>query len=121
MTDLQFQINKLVTQFVSDLTELAQQAAVETIRNTFSDGVNSALTGALAGKHGKRNHSQLDQLQETFRTHVAANPGQRIEQINRALGTSTKDLQLPIRKLIASGKITTKGSRRVTQYFAKKK
>jgi hypothetical protein len=117
MTDLQMQINKLVAQFIADLTDVAQQAALQTVKAAFVQGVGVSL----AGKHGKRNHSQLDHLQDTFRLYVANNPGQRIEEINRALGTSTKDLQLPIRKLIASGKITTKGTRRVTQYFAKKK
>ena len=50
---------------------------------------------------------------------VAKHPGLRIEQINKELGTSTKDLALPIRKLIAEGQIKTKGKKRSTTYFAK--
>jgi hypothetical protein len=42
----------------------------------------------------------------------------RIEQINKELGTSTRDLQLPIRKLIASGALKSKGEKRATTYFA---
>jgi hypothetical protein len=45
----------------------------------------------------------------------------RIEQINKQLGTTTKDLALPIRKLISEGAITTKGQKRSTTYFAGKK
>jgi hypothetical protein len=42
----------------------------------------------------------------------------RIEQINKQLGTTTKDLALPIRKLISEGALKTKGEKRSTQYFA---
>lgn len=51
---------------------------------------------------------------------VAKNPGLRIEQINKQLGTTTKELALPIRKLVASGAVKTKGKRRSTSYFAAK-
>ena len=46
------------------------------------------------------------------------NPGLRIEQINKQLGTTTKDLALPIRKLIAEGALKAKGEKRSTTYFA---
>ena len=49
---------------------------------------------------------------------VTANPGMRIEQINKELGTSTRDLQLPIRKLISTGSLKSKGEKRATTYFA---
>ena len=61
----------------------------------------------------------LDQLGTQFVSFVAKHPGLRIEQINKELGTSTKDLALPIRKLIAEGQIKTKGKKRSTTYFAK--
>jgi predicted transcriptional regulator len=60
-------------------------------------------------------------LSDKFASYVKANPGLRIEQINKELGTTTKDLALPIRKLIADGKITAKGQKRSTTYFAGKR
>ena len=42
----------------------------------------------------------------------------RIEQINKQLGTTTKDLALPIRKLVSEGALKTKGEKRSTAYFA---
>ena len=45
-------------------------------------------------------------------------PGLRIEQINAELGTSTKALVLPIKKLLAAKAIKTTGTRRSTKYFA---
>ena len=54
---------------------------------------------------------------ERFLTFVRTNPGLRIEQINKQLGTTTKDLALPIRKLISEGAIAAKGQKRSTMYF----
>jgi hypothetical protein len=45
---------------------------------------------------------------------VKAKPGLRIDEINKELGTTTKDLALPIRKLIADGMLTAKGQKRST-------
>ncbi|HNS95557.1 MAG TPA: hypothetical protein PLJ27_04365 [Polyangiaceae bacterium] len=41
----------------------------------------------------------------------------RIEQINTALGTTTPQLMRPIRRLLASGEIQKRGTRRSTTYF----
>jgi predicted transcriptional regulator len=49
---------------------------------------------------------------------IKSHPGLRIEEINRELGTTTKDLALPMRKLIAGKAIKTEGQRRATKYFA---
>ena len=69
----------------------------------------------------KRTAADLVALSERFAAFVKANPGLRIEQINKELGTVTKDLALPIRKLLADGVITSKGQKRSTTYFAGKK
>jgi len=52
---------------------------------------------------------------------VKANPGMRIEQINKELGTTTKDMALPIRKLISERMVISKGNKRSTTYFPGKK
>jgi hypothetical protein len=74
--------------------------------------------GRGRGRGAKRTADELDNLAETFHSFVAKHPGLRIEQINKQLGTSTKDLALPIRKLIAEGALKTKGEKRSTTYFA---
>ncbi|HET9620659.1 MAG TPA: hypothetical protein VFP84_04790, partial [Kofleriaceae bacterium] len=73
------------------------------------------------GRGAKRTSADLDALSERFASFVKSNPGLRIEQINKQLGTTTKDLALPIRKLIADGTISAKGQKRSTTYFAGKK
>jgi len=40
-----------------------------------------------------------------------------MEEIARGLGTSTSELTLPAKKLIAEKKIKTKGERRATKYY----
>ncbi len=45
--------------------------------------------------------------------------GLRIEQVNKEIGTSTKELMRPILKLLEEGKIRKEGERRATTYFAK--
>jgi predicted transcriptional regulator len=49
--------------------------------------------------------------------HIKTNAGQGVEQIAKALGTTTKELTLPIRKLLAEKKVTSKGQKRATRYF----
>jgi hypothetical protein len=59
-------------------------------------------------------------LAETVRRlydHIKANPGQGIEQIGREMHVLTKDLSLPIKKLLADRSITAVGLKRATKYF----
>lgn len=131
MSDLNSQISKLVSEFVDNVTALARRAAVDTLTSSLEDrngrrrggggGGVAVLDGLKAerrGKGAKRSSTQLDRLQSRVMEFVTANPGMRIEQINKELGTSTRDLQLPIRKLIATGSLKSKGEKRATTYFA---
>lgn|SRR5574341_375901 len=116
MNDLQTQMNRVVTDFVVQITQLARRAAIDTLEGAL--GKRSDLGHA----HGqKRTEAELDELSARFLAFVAKNPGLRIEQINKQIGTSTKVLALPIRKLIADGSLKTKGEKRSTTYFASEK
>ncbi len=65
----------------------------------------------------KRSPQILAQVTEQVFNHIKSNAGQGVEQIAKALGTTTKELTLPIRKLLADKKITSKGQKRATRYF----
>jgi hypothetical protein len=68
-------------------------------------------------KGAKRTPDELEALTKNVLAHIKRNPGQRVEQIAAALGTSTKELALPIIKL---GKaLKTQGQRRGTKYTAR--
>jgi hypothetical protein len=122
MSDFQTEMNRVVAGFVAQITELARRAAIDTLENALGKGGGRGavrLSGGGRGRGAKRTAADLDQLGTQFVSFVAKHPGLRIEQINKELGTSTKDLALPIRKLIAEGQIKTKGKKRSTTYFAK--
>lgn len=120
MSDLQSAMNQAVAGFVEQVTAIARAAAIDTLKNAL--GAPSPRIGTSSGKRSsgtrkKRTSEDLDSLAVTFRAFVAKHPGLRIEQINRQIGTSTKDLALPIRKLIAEGMLKTSGEKRSTLYF----
>jgi hypothetical protein len=92
--------------------------------------VESAAPRARAGRGGpkpvaspkrkageKRTPQQLAQITEQLYNFIKSNGGQGVEQIAKALATPTKELTLPIRKLIRDKKISSKGQKRATRYF----
>jgi len=137
MSDFQNEMNRVVQGFVGQITELARRAAIDTLESAFGGravrgggpapvavaaGPSVGRVGRPRGGRGaKRSAADLEALSEQFASFVKANPGLRIEQINKQLGTTTKDLALPIRKLISEGVISAKGQKRSTTYFPGKK
>jgi hypothetical protein len=136
MSDFQTEMNRVVQGFVAQITELARRAAIDTLESAFggrggrtASAAVAALTGGNLGRVGrprggrgaKRSSADLEALSDRFASFVKANPGLRIEQINKQLGTTTKDLALPIRKLISDGVISAKGQKRSTTYFGGRK
>ena len=134
MSDFQNEMNRVVQGFVAQITELARRAAIDTLESAFGGrgGRGAPAAAVLAanlgrvgrprgGRGAKRSSADLQELSERFASFVSSNPGLRIEQINKQLGTTTKDLALPIRKLISEGRIKAKGQKRSTTYFPGKK
>lgn len=65
----------------------------------------------------RRSGADIDKMGAQIQKHVAANPGQRAEQIKKALGIATKEWLRPIGKLIADKKVKTRGRLRATKYY----
>ena len=136
MIDYQNEVHRLIETFVKQLSELWRHAAADAL-----GGLDSG-TGSIAIKRGpgrprkhaltaapahhtasrrkgeKRSAGELDHLADKFHEFVIKNPGLRIEQINKELGTTTKDLALPIKKLISEGLLKGKGEKRSRTYTA---
>jgi hypothetical protein len=135
MNDFQTDMNRTVQGFVAQITELARRAAIDTLESAFGRrgvsgrGAAAAVMAAAGGQVGrprggrgvKRTPADLEQISSKFVSFVKSHPGLRIEQINKELGTTTKDLALPIRKLIADGVLKAKGKKRSTTYFVGRK
>lgn len=123
MGNFQSDVQKLVDDFVHQLSELWRRQAIDSLTGMGGRGGKGAGTslGRIRGRGSKRTGDELEQLAEQFVEFITKNPGLRIEQINKQLGTTTKDLALPIRKLLADGEITVKGKKRSTAYYPGKR
>jgi len=122
LNDTQSRVTKLVSRFQSDLVALASEIASQTIRDALVVNGNGHSNGHARGgsqKGQKRDPAVIAETGKRFVAFVAKHPGLRIEQINKQLGTTTKDLALPIRKLLADKAIKIKGQKRSTTYFVK--
>ena len=127
MSNTDSAIRDLVESFVEQLRGLIQQAALESVQAALNGGAVpgrrglTARRGLLAGvpEGAKRTAEELEKLVLRLHAHVTKNPGQRIEQIGKTLGISTKELRLPAKKLLGEKKLSTKGAKRATTYFAR--
>lgn len=135
--NLQHQIESAVHQFKQTIMQITRDALTEAFAGNdgprthiasnahsvqpFKPTVLPTTPNTFNGrpKGEKRDPKLLDEVQATFVAFVKKNPGMRIEQINKQLGTTTPDLQLPIRKAIAAGEVKTKGVKRSTTYYIK--
>ena len=132
-------IRSRVEQFASELADLIRESAMETVSAALAGARPSpgrggrraaaapaaATRGAGRGraasreKGAKRAPEEIEQLTSRLMDYVKGNPGQRIEQIADGMGISTKELNLPAKKLIAGKQLKTKGQKRATQYFSR--
>jgi|SRR6478609_3578406 len=71
-------------------------------------------------KGGRRSSTAVEEVGKQIVAHLKKNPDSKVEHIATALGDySSKDLALPIKKLLADKLIAKKGQRRGTTYRAK--
>jgi hypothetical protein len=121
MANLENQVNARVEAFVAEITELARAAAYQTLSSALEGGQLVSGRGAttlLRGRRGgKRTGDEIAQMADAFLSYVIANPGQRMEHIARELGLPTPELTLPVKKLLADGKLRVEGQKRATEYY----
>jgi len=135
VSDFQSRITILVDQFVAQLTTAAREAAMQTLEAALGAandvaarlgrGAPAAVSAPAIGrvtpkaraKGEKRAANEIESIGERLADFIQRNPGLRVEQINRELGTTTREVALPLRKLIADRVIRSEGEKRSTQYF----
>jgi hypothetical protein len=77
---------------------------------------SSGASATIAVSHGRRASGDVEAMSQRLLDYVLQHPGQRGEHIAAALGTDTKTMRLPMKKLIADGKVSTRGERRAMAY-----
>ncbi len=139
--NLDDRIRARVEQFAVELAELIRESAMETVSAALAgarpsagrggrraapvavavrgSGRGRAAAAASREKGAKRPPDEIERLTSRLQDYIKGNPGQRIEQIADGMGTSTKELNLPAKKLIAGKQLKTKGQKRATQYFSR--
>jgi hypothetical protein len=111
-------VREVVEKFVSELQDLFLADLIESVAGTKLASLSAGRTKAL--KRGeKRTPAALGQLADKLHSYISKHPGQRIEQIAFGMGMTTKELNLPAKKLIAEKRLTTKGAKRATTYTAR--
>jgi hypothetical protein len=127
VTELDRAIRQRVEDFVQEMTELVRQAALESVSvalgtgptsgSARSRGAKSSSAGFATKQGGKRTANELEQQGSALVSLIRQTPGIRADQLAKALNVMTRDLALPIKKLLASKAITKKGQKRATAYF----
>jgi hypothetical protein len=120
MDNLQSQVNARVEAFVAQITELARAAAYQALSGALDTpiaGGRGAIAAIRGRRGGKRTAEEIAQMADAFLAHVTANPGQRMEHIAKELSLATPELTLPVKKLLADGKLRVEGQKRATEYY----
>jgi hypothetical protein len=122
--NLDREIRFRIDSFLTDLAGLVKRSALESVQDALGGSAAPARRGPgrpprAARRGAKRSQSALAGLSSRLLDHVKKHPGQGVTRIAAALRTSSQDLQLPVRKLLAARKLRTKGKKRGTKYFAR--
>ena len=126
-------IRSRVEAFAEELSALIRDSAMETVREALGGAAprrgarggraaaasTAPVRGGRREKGQKRDPGEIERLTGRLLDYIKGNAGQRIEQIAAGMGTVTKELNLPVKKLIAQKSLKTKGQKRATQYFAR--
>jgi len=129
-SDIDDKIRGMLEAFAGDLAGLIRESAMQSVRDALGgeDAAPRGRRGARAGaaplsrrlpKGAKRPPDEIVKLTSRLLEYVKGHKGERIEQIAKGMGVSTRELNLPVKKLISGKSIRTRGQKRATQYFPK--
>jgi hypothetical protein len=134
------EIQQLIQTFVTQIEAAAKKAAIEQVLASLGGSAAPARRGRGPGRpkgstnkpaaaansgaaikpvrKGKRRSAEdVEAMGGTLLDYVKANPGQRADEIAKALRTDVGTMRLPMQALLAAKKVKTQGQRRGTKYF----
>jgi hypothetical protein len=123
---LDSELRSKIDAFVEELSLTVKRAALESVHAALSEAAGPGrrasmkvrVGGPAAGPLGKRTSEQVTAIADRIASYVRSHPGARLEQIASGLGTASKELKLPVIKLLGAKTLTKKGQKRGTMYFA---
>ena len=133
MSDMNKQIEQRVHQFVSELTALVRQAAVDAVASALGSAPARAaagrpVSGATTAKksagrgapatRGKRSAAQIALAVSSVHSYMKAHPNSRSENIRNALKMPRPVMRDALDRLIAANRIRMKGVKRAATYTA---
>jgi hypothetical protein len=130
-TTLDNELRSKIDAFLEEISSLVKQTTLESVRSALGEGqgyaprgrglprsvVSTAPRAARGGAGGKRSTEEVEQMAQRIAGYVRSNPGVRLDAIASGLGTSTKELKLPVIKLLDSKGLKKTGQKRGTKYF----
>lgn len=117
---------ELLDQFAEEFVKIVSLDAMDRLAAVLvTDGTRlvpkkngAAASAKKKGKVQRRSTDELELAVSRLLQHVKANPGQNIEEIGKALRLTTRELTLPMQKLVNSKAVKTKGVKRQMKYSA---
>jgi hypothetical protein len=131
------EIQSRIQSFLAELSELVKMAALGSVhaalggepgpvqrrgpgrpRGSGKRGPGRPPKAGRPAGTGKRTSEAVEAMAARILAQVRSKPGQRLEEIGKAMKLPTKGLKLPIQKLLAGNQLRTEGQKRGTKYFA---
>lgn len=130
MSKLRNTISNLANRFAAELVEAMRTMSLDELIAEVGGGRRSGaarpvrIGAARRGKGGRlarRSAEELATVTDAIVSLLEKHPdGLRAEQIRAALGLDAKELPKPLADALASRRITKKGQKRATTYFARR-
>lgn len=122
------QLESMVREFTSQLKGTVRAHVMDEVQRTVAQMMRQgrakrakAIPTVKVRAGGKRTPKQIEAQATKLFDYIKANPCQRAEQIASGLRMETGDMSLPIKKLLAAGRIKAQGKARGTTYTASRK
>lgn len=126
--DLNAQIEARSRAFVDDITSILRESVLQALgRGELGFRVPAVTAPRMRAakaprsnqlaKGEKRSPMLIEKTQDRLYSAIIEKPGQGIEQIAKRMGCTTRELNLPMKKLIASELVRAEGEKRATKYF----
>lgn len=125
MKQIEQQLAEEITQAVERIVAASHTAATAALDRAFNRRRPSARRGVRRidpngdsrSMRRRRTREEMTELEQQFHQIVCADPGQAMSVLATKLELSPTELQVPVARLKASGRIKTVGQRQFTRYF----